>query len=98
MKCFFVLNPSAALRAPSGARFKRGRARTRCAQTIARPAPLEAPLLSAFTRVLQRGEESESDSRTDSYHVVAINFIAACARITAARDRKHLRKRRAAWF
>ena len=100
----WCLRPSASLRAPSGARFKRGRARTRFAQTIARPDPLEAPLLSAFTRVLQRGEESESDSHsdsdsgTDSYHVVAIKFIAAYARITAARDQKHLQKRRAAWF
>ena len=72
------------------------RSNSPAAQTIAGPHPSGLPLLSAFTRVLQRGEESESG--TDFYHVVAINFIAACARITAARDRKHLNNRHAAWF
>ena len=59
----WCLRPSAALRAPCGARFKRGRARTRCAQTIARPYPLEAPLLSAFTRV--GGQNSGSSFRSE---------------------------------
>ena len=40
------LGPYASLRAPCGARAKRGLARTRCAQTIASPFPLDAPLLS----------------------------------------------------
>ena len=40
------LGPCASLRAPCGARFKRGHAQTRCAQTSACPDPLEAPLLS----------------------------------------------------
>jgi hypothetical protein len=41
---------------------------------------------------------SGSDSGTGSSCAVAINFIAACARITGARGRKCSRNRRAAWF
>ena len=87
----WCLRPSASLRAPSGARFKRGRARTRLApQTIARPDPLEAPLLSAFTRAWGTG--SGSDSGQLDFGSATI-FIAAYARITWAVVRKYLKQR-----
>ena len=41
--------------ATCGARSSRGRARTRFAQTIARPVPSGPPLLSAYRRVLRDG-------------------------------------------
>ncbi len=40
-----------------GARSSRGRARTRCAQTIARPDPLSAVLLGAYRRGWERNRE-----------------------------------------
>ena len=79
-----------------GARSKWGPARTRLApQTIAGPGPLEAPLLSAFTRV--GGTNSGSDSGQLDLGDATIS-IAAYARFTAPRGRKHLNNRRTAWF
>ena len=64
------------------------------AQTSARPDPLEAPLLGAFTR---GGEtNSESGSGTGSRRTVAIIFIASHAGITWSGGQKHLGKGRTA--
>ena len=72
------------------------RSNSPAAQTIAGPVPSGLPLLSAFTRVLQSG--GDSDSGPGSCCAAATNSIAACARTTWAISRKHLRKRRATWF
>ena len=68
------------------------RSNSPAAQTIAGPFPSFPSLLGAFTRVCETGAGSGFD------RTVATNSIASCARITKARGRKHLRKRRVAWF
>jgi len=52
--------------ATCGARSSRGRARTRCAQTIARPDPPGPPLLGAARRVVGSGAGSDSGSQSGS--------------------------------
>ena len=79
----------------SGAQPSRGPAQTRFAQTIAGPDPSGLPLLSAFTRAWGTGSGSDSGQLDFGD---AIIFIAAYARITWARSRKHLKNRRRAWF
>ncbi len=85
------LGPCASLRAPCGARFKRGHAQTRCAQTSARPDPLEAPLLGADRRggVWIRIREALSPLHGLN---AAILLIAACARIYWASSLNFIKK------
>src|SRR6187551_2800549 len=56
------LGPFASLRATCGARRKRGRARTRCAQTIARPDPFSAALLGPARRVAEKAKYQRQKS------------------------------------
>ena len=65
------------------------------AQTSARPDPLEALLLGAFTRVFAG---TGSDAGPCGSDVSAISFIAARACSAWTRGHKRLQKRCAAWF
>ncbi len=60
------LGPFASLRATCGARRNRGRARTRCAQTIARPDPFSAALLGPARRVVEKKAEGKYPIRNSN--------------------------------
>ena len=80
------LGPCASLRAPCGARFKRGHAQTRCAQTSACPDPLEAPLLSPA----RTGGDRIRGALSPLCGLNAAMFlVASCERITRANGLEH---------